>query len=105
MIKCVCPIAPLRVEDTVLLEDFGDNWNGGVDRVRNHEDESLGTGLCDAGSKIADDTGVDLTNGQVSIPMSMGRGGWSNLEQIVPEIVVNVSVVIVITGSRANLVI
>ena len=36
------PIIPLGIELTMLFEDFGDNWNGRVYRVRNHKDESLG---------------------------------------------------------------
>ena len=76
----MCPIVPLRVEDTVLLEDFGDNWNGGVDRVRDYKNESLGATQGDSGGKIADDTSVDLTNGKVSILVRMRRDRWSNLE-------------------------
>ena len=68
-----CPSTPLWVEGTVLLEDFGDDWNGGVDRVGDHKDESLGATQGNSGSKIADDTSVDLTNGKVSIPVVMGR--------------------------------
>jgi hypothetical protein len=93
-----CLMVPLGVKDTVLLENFGDNWNGGVDRVRNHQDESLGAGLGDASSKIADDTSVDLTSEHISISVSTGGDGWTNLEQIVSEIVVNVSVFVIITG-------
>jgi len=44
VIKCGRPMIPLGVEDTMLLEDFGDNWDGGVDRVGNHKNESLGAG-------------------------------------------------------------
>ena len=73
VIMGVCPIAPLRVENTVLFEDFGDNWNGGVDRVRDHEDESLWATQGDSGSKIADDTSVDLMNEKVSILVGTER--------------------------------
>jgi hypothetical protein len=90
---------PLRVEDTVLLEDFGDNWNGGVYRVGNHKDESLGAGQGDSSGKISDDTSIDLASKQVSIPADTGRDRWTNLEQIIPEIVVNISVLIVITSN------
>jgi len=68
----VCQIVPLWVENTVLLEDFGDNWNSGVDRVGYHKDESLGAVQGDSSSKIADDTGVDLANGKVSIQVGTG---------------------------------
>lgn len=63
---------PLRIKDAVLLEDFGDNWNGGVHRVRNHKDESLGAGLGNPGGEITNNTGVDLTSNQVSIIGSTG---------------------------------
>ena len=59
----------------MLLEDFGDNWNGGIDRVRDHKDESLGAAQGNSGSEIADDTSIDLDDGDVSIPVSVGRGG------------------------------
>jgi hypothetical protein len=54
------PTVPLRVEDTVFLEDFGDNWNRRVYRVRNHENEGLGTTLGDPGGEITNNTSVDL---------------------------------------------
>ena len=69
----VCPIVPLRVEDAVLLENFGDNWDGGVDWVRDNKDESLGTTQGDSSGKIADDTSVYLTNGKVSVPVGTGE--------------------------------
>lgn len=75
MIKHGRPIIPLGIEDTVLLEDFSDNWNSRVDRVRNHENESLGTVHGDPGSKIANDTGVDLTSKRISNSVSMERDG------------------------------
>ena len=51
---------PLGVEDTKLLEDLGDDGDSGVDRVGDDEDEGVGGGLGNAGSKIPDDSGVDL---------------------------------------------
>lgn len=67
MIKCGRPMIPLRIEDTVFFEDLGDNWNGRVDRIRDHKNESLGTGQGDPGGEIANDTSVDLTSKQVSV--------------------------------------
>ena len=96
---------PLRIEDTVLLEDFGDDWNGRVDRVRNHENEGLRAGQGDPGSKITNDASVDLISKRVSVSASTERDGWTYLKQIISEIVVDVSVVIVIMGNHANLVI
>ena len=57
---------PLRVEDTVGLEDFGDDRDSGVDRVRNHKDESVGAVQGDSGSEIADDASIDLASKQIS---------------------------------------
>ena len=68
-----CPIVPLRVEDTVFLEDFSNDWDGGVDRVRDHKDESLGATQGDSGSKIADNTSVNLENGKVSTLVGTGE--------------------------------
>jgi len=74
VIKCGCPMIPLRVEDTVLLKDFGNNWNGRVDRVRNHENEGLRAVLGDPSSKIVNDAGVDLAGERVSVPVSLEGG-------------------------------
>lgn len=63
MIGCGYPIAPLRVKDTMLLEDFGDNGDGGVDRIRNHKDESLGAGQGDTSCEVADNASVYLDKG------------------------------------------
>ena len=52
--------APLRVEDAVLLEDLRNDGNGGVDGVRDDQDERLRCCGRDTGSKITNDTGVDL---------------------------------------------
>ena len=96
---------PPRIEDTVLLEDFGDNWNGRIDRVRNHENESLRAVQGDPGCKITNDTGVDLRIKRFSVSVSMKKDGWTHLEQIISEIMADVSVIIVITVNHANLVI
>jgi len=81
IIKCGRPVVPLRVEDTVLLEDFGDDWNGGIDRVRNHKHEGLGAGQGDPGSEIADDTGVDLTSKQVNVSVNTGEMNGQTLNK------------------------
>lgn len=44
----------------MLLEDLGDNRDGRVDGVRNHEDERFGCALRDSSSEVANDTGIDL---------------------------------------------
>jgi hypothetical protein len=51
---------PLRIIDTVLLEDLSNNGNSGVDRVGDNQDEGLGGMLGNTNSKITDDTSVDL---------------------------------------------
>ena len=66
---------PLGIEDTVLLEDFGDDWNGRIYRVRNHKDESLGAGLGNPSGEITNNTSVDLMNRQVRILASTGKDG------------------------------
>jgi len=96
---------PLRIEDTVLLEDFGDNWNGRVDRVRNHENEGSRAGQGDPSSKITNDAGVDLADERVSVPVSLERDRGTHLKQIISEIVVNVSVIVIIMVNHADLVI
>ena len=96
---------PLRVEDTVLLEDFGDNWDGGVYRVRNHENKRLRASRGDPRGKIANDAGVDLAGERVSISVSVGADKWADLKQIVSKIVVNISVIIIVTRNHVNLVI
>jgi hypothetical protein len=67
-------VIPLRVEDTMLFEDFGDDWNCGVYRVGNHKNESLGAGLGNLCGEIANDTGVDLVNSRVSIEVNTRKG-------------------------------
>lgn len=99
------PMIPLRIEDTVLLENFCDNWDGGVYRVRNHENKSLRAVQSDPCGKIANDTGVDLAGERVSISINVGVDRWTDLKQIVSEIVVDVSVIIIIVGDHASLVI
>ena len=75
MIKCGRPMIPLRIEDTMLLENFGDDWNGRIDWVRNNENEGLRASQGDPGSKITNYTSVDLTSKRVNISVSMERGG------------------------------
>ena len=94
---------PLRIKDTMFLEDLGDDWNGRVDRVRNHKDESLGAGQGDPCSEIANDTSVDLAGKQVSVSAGVKGDEWTHFEQIISEIVVNINVIIVIVGNHANL--
>lgn len=68
---------PLRIEDVVLLEHFGDNWNGRVYRVRNHKNESLRAGLGNLCGEITNDASVDLASDQVSVVVNMGKGWWA----------------------------
>ena len=44
----------------MLLEYFGDDRDGGVDGVRDHEDKCLGGVLRNTGRKVANNTSVDL---------------------------------------------
>ena len=44
----------------MLLENFGHNGDGGVDRVGNNKHVCLGTVLCRSCGKVTDDTSVDL---------------------------------------------
>lgn len=57
---CRLRISPLGVKDTVLLEDFGDNGDCRVHRVRDDEDEGLWGVLRDAGGEVAHNACVDL---------------------------------------------
>ena len=98
LIKCASPVIPPRIEDTVLLENFSNKRNDGIDRIGNHKDEGLGAGQGDASGKIPDDTSVDLTNKQVSPSANAGRDNRTNPEQIIPDTMANVSVFIVIIG-------
>lgn len=50
----------LRIKNAGGLEDLGGNGNGGVDRVRDDEGESLGTELGNTRDQVAHDTSVDL---------------------------------------------
>ena len=99
MIERGNPAIPLRIEDAVLFEDFGDNWDGGVYRVRNHKNESLRGGFGDPCGKITDDTSVDLTKStSISLLNKEKDVSQTYLEQIISKIVVNVSVIVVVTG-------
>lgn len=51
---------PFRVEDAVLLENFGNYGHGGVDGVGNNENEGLGSMGGNTGSKIANNASVNL---------------------------------------------
>lgn len=46
----------------MLLEDLSDDWDSGVNRVGDNEDECLGSSLSDSISKIADNSSIDLKN-------------------------------------------
>lgn len=50
----------LGVKDTGLLQCLGKDWDGGVDRVGDDEDESLGAGVGDSLGKGRTDTSVNL---------------------------------------------
>lgn len=50
----------LLVEDTGLLEDLSEDGDGGVDRVGDDEDVSLGAVLSDSLGEISDDRGVGV---------------------------------------------
>lgn len=52
--------SPLRIENTLLLENLGDNGDGGIYWVGDDKDESLGCALGDADGKVTYDTCVDL---------------------------------------------
>ena len=51
---------PLGVEDSVLLEYFGDDRDGGVDGVGDDEDVGLGGDTGDGSGKVADDRRVGV---------------------------------------------
>ena len=55
-------IKPLRVENTMLLEDFDDDGDCRVHGVRDDKNKGLRRGCRDAGGEIADDASVDLCN-------------------------------------------
>ena len=73
--------APLRVEDAVLLEDLRNDGNGGVDGVRDDQDERLRCCGRDTGSKITNDTGVDLV---IVSQWTFAHVRHAHLEQVVP---------------------
>ena len=52
---------PLRVKHIMLLEDLGNNRNGGIDGIRDDQDESFWCKLGDASRKVSDDARVDLS--------------------------------------------
>jgi hypothetical protein len=51
---------PLRVEDSSFLEDLSNNGDGGIDGIRNDENECLRSCRGDTNSQIIDDTSIDL---------------------------------------------
>ena len=53
---------PLGIENTVLLENLGNNGHSRVDRVRDNKDESLRSSRCDASCQVTDDASVDLVS-------------------------------------------
>lgn len=56
IIRCL----PLGVEHVVLLEDFGDDGNGGVDGVRDNKNKRFGGCGGDACREVTNNTCVDL---------------------------------------------
>jgi hypothetical protein len=50
----------LLVKDTSLLEDLGEDGDGGVDRVGDDQDVSLGCVLGNGLGKVSDDRGVGV---------------------------------------------
>lgn len=51
---------PFRIENTVLLQHFRDNGNGGVNRIGNDKYECLGSSGSDTSSKTLNDASIDL---------------------------------------------
>lgn len=49
----------------MLLEHFGEDWDSGVDRVGDNEDECFRSSLSDPGGEVADDSSVDLIHRDV----------------------------------------
>jgi hypothetical protein len=52
--------SPLRVKDSLALQNLGKDGDGRVDRVGDDQDEGLGTSLSDGFGKSSTDSGVDL---------------------------------------------
>jgi hypothetical protein len=55
---------PLSIKDAVLLENFGNNGNGGVNWVGDHENEGIGGSGGNSGRQAFDDASVDLTGNE-----------------------------------------
>ena len=72
--------SPLRVEDSVLLEDLSDDGDSRVDRVRDNEDECLRSMLRDAGGEVADDTCIDLCAVRVC---TLAASVYTHLEKVI----------------------
>ena len=53
----------------MLFEDFSDNRNGRIHRVRNNENEGLGARFGNPDGEIMDNARVALANYQVRIPV------------------------------------
>ena len=51
---------PLGVVGALLLENLGNDGDGGVDRVRDDKNKGLGRVLSNANSNVVNDTGIDL---------------------------------------------
>jgi hypothetical protein len=51
---------PLRVENSSFLEDLSNNWDGGIDRIRNNENKCSRSCRGDTNGQIIDDTSIDL---------------------------------------------
>lgn len=75
----------LRVVYAVLLEDFGDDGNCRVHRVRNDKDKGLGCSGRDAGGKVTDDTCVDLGAAGLARRNDAEADVIFYLEQIIPD--------------------
>jgi len=54
------PTLLLGVKDSVFLENLSNDRDCGVDRVGNNEHICVWSGRCDACSKVAHDSSVDL---------------------------------------------
>lgn len=77
-------VLPLGVENTLLLEDFGDDRDGGVDWVGDDENERLGGGRGDACGQVSDDACVDLQRVKQWLALIIFCG--THLEQVISVI-------------------
>lgn len=51
---------PFRIEDIVLLEGLNDDRHGGINRIGDDKNESIGASGCNSSSKVSDNTSVYL---------------------------------------------